>query len=278
MYDFSRCKLCMKTSASPTYRLRNTTVFTCSKCGFHSIDYLDLMPPEQPDEGAPLLDDRSRRFIEAHLPANSTQHRKNLELVRRNCRLPGSRCLDIGAGAGVFLDLLSNEGAAVFGIEPQKIFRDFTFERFGIALDRRTIDESYWQDRHAGSFDVVTMWDVLEHVNFPVETLRGACHVLKPGGWLFLDTPCRNSLFYKISEGSYRLSGGRNSALLESLYSPQPFRHKQMFTQRQLVQLIGEIGCKVIALHSPLLKFNNKIVLGCRKLPLELVDGTSECD
>lgn len=104
-------------------------------------------------------------------------------------------------------------------------------------------------------------WDV----NFPGETLENAFNVLKPGGWLFLDTPRRDALFYRASEWSYRLSSGTNPPLLESLYSPLPFRHKQIFTRRQLLNLMEKIGFSVIRTHASLLPSQNKMVLVCRK-------------
>jgi hypothetical protein len=112
---------------------------------------------------------------------------------------------------------------------------------------------------------VVTLWDVLEHVNFPSETLQNAYNVTKPGGWLFLDTPRRDALYYRLSEWSYRLSGGMNPLFLESLYSPLPYRHKQIFTLRQLVQLVRAIGYSVISLHNNALQPQNKMVLVCQR-------------
>jgi 2-polyprenyl-3-methyl-5-hydroxy-6-metoxy-1,4-benzoquinol methylase len=265
VYDFSRCKLCATNSASPTYRLQNTTVYTCAACGFHFIDHLDIMPSENPGNETIALDRKSSDYIEGRLRANEKHLRKNLLLVKKHCTLQGARCLDIGAGVGLFASLLAEAGALVHGIEPQKIFREFAQKKFAIPLNGETIDDRHWQQGFAGFFDVVTLWDVLEHVNFPAETLLAAYRVTRPGGWLFLDTPRRDSLFYKISEWSYRLSGGSNPLFLQSIYSPQPFRHKQMFTRQQLLQLVEKIGFSVIRLNSAFLRPQNKMVIVCRK-------------
>lgn len=265
MYDFSRCKLCATNGAKPTYTLKKTTVYACPACGFHYIDHLDDMPAGLRGGSAQALDQKARNYIEGRLPGNEKQLRKNLHLVKRHLSLAGARCLDIGSGAGVFPHLLTEEGASVQGIEPQRVFREFTQWKFGIELQGETIDASHWQEGFKGFFDLVTLWDVLEHVNFPAETLRDAYTVIKPGGWLVLDTPRRDALFYRISELSYRLSGGRNSLFLESLYSPMPFRHKQIFTLRQLVQLVESIGFSVIQLHNKPLQPQNKMVLVCQK-------------
>jgi len=268
VYDFSRCKLCSSHSAHPTYLLRDTTIFVCAACGFHFINHLDIMPSGSPVDDTNTLDRKSWDYIEERLGAHGRDLRKNLRLVSRYHSPAGSNCLDIGAGAGLVPSLLAQAGAVIHGIEPQKIFREYALQRFGILLLRETIDDRYWQHGFAGFFQIVTLWDVLEHVNFPAETLRGVSAVTKPGGWLFLDSPRRDSLFYRICEWSYRLSGGSNSLLLESLYSPRPFRHKQLFTRRQLVKLVEDIGFTVIRLDSSVWKPNHKMVLVCRK-PLD---------
>ncbi len=265
MYDFSRCKLCTEKSGVPTYKLKDSTVYACDSCGFHYINHLDTMPSESPDEADSPLTQKAWDFIEGKLIPNGKQLRKNLRIVQEFSRLSEAQCLDIGAGAGLFSSLLSEEGASVYGIEPQRVFREFAQKKFAIALNAETIDDAFWQKGFADFFDVVTLWDVLEHVNFPTETLKEAYRVIRPGGRLFLDTPCRDSLVYKISEWSYRLSKGTNPLLLGSLYSPKPFRHKQIFSLDQLVQLVESIGYTVVRANYSPLKPQNKIVLVCQK-------------
>ena len=264
MYDFQQCKLCGETAAGPKYRLKQMTLYACAACDFHFIDALDVFPDEQPQ--ALLLTDKARNFIESKLPQNEVQQKKNLRFVETQLSLPGRHCLDIGSGAGLFPALLQAAGATPQGIEPQQIFRQFAAEKFQLQLRPELIDAPYWQTEHAESFDLVTLWDTLEHVNFPTATLSAACRVLKPGGYLFLDTPSRNSLFYRASEWSYRFSRGNNPLLLNSLYSPQPYRHKQLFTKTQLWQLLDNCGFSVIE-RSSLHRFRNKLVLACRKNP-----------
>lgn len=265
MYDFSRCKLCAKKTAIPTYKLKNTTIYVCSECGFHFINHLDIMPSDNPSGETRTLDKKSYDYIESKLAVNGKQHAKNLLLVRQYCALSESHCLDIGAGAGLFTNLLTEAAALVHGIEPQKIFREFALKKFGITLNSKTIEDQHWQQGFAGFFDVITLWDVFEHVNFPVETLKQVYNVTKEGGWLFLDTPRRDSVFYKIGEWSYQLSCGSNPFIFESIYSSKPFRHKQIFTLHQLVQLVEKVGFSVISMNSSFFNTQNKVILVCQK-------------
>lgn len=264
-YDFRQCKLCASDTASPLYKLKKTTVYACRICDFHFIDHLDDLSPATLAKGAQQLDSRAWNYIESRLPANERQQRKNLLLVKAQTRLSGAQCLDIGAGAGLFAHLLAKEGALVHGVEPQGVFRDFCQQRFNISLRSETLDSDYWQQGFSDFFDVVTLWDVFEHVNFPAELLQQAYAVTKPGGLLFLDTPRRDALAYRIAEWAYHLSNGAHTFLLESLYSPLPFRHKQIFTCRQLQQLVKQTGFSLRLLKAPRLGMRNKMVLVCCK-------------
>jgi SAM-dependent methyltransferase len=100
-------------------------------------------------------------------------------------RNPGS-ILDVGCATGVFLDGMRSRGWETFGIEPSVTAASYARQR--LALNVETTD---WESAAAtpGSVDVVTMWDVLEHMTDPRGTLQKAATVLKPGGLLILSLP-----------------------------------------------------------------------------------------
>jgi 2-polyprenyl-6-hydroxyphenyl methylase/3-demethylubiquinone-9 3-methyltransferase len=254
MYDFSRCKLCPASASIPAYVLRDVTIYVCPECGFHYAAHLDGIPSEAvPGEGP--LTDRARNYIESRLHENQVQNLSRLNLIKQYSPLTSARCLDIGAGVGIFLDLLGREGAVGRGIEPSGPRRAFAGEKYGISLNQEPIEHSFWQEGFADYFDLVTLWDVIEHVDFPLKTLAGAWHLLRPGGMLFLDTPTREALDYRIGEFFYRLSGGRCPLFLETIYARVPYGHKQIFTAGQLVELLKRLGFEVLRVnrrHDPL--------------------------
>ncbi len=266
-YDFYRCKLCGELEAKPRYQLKGTCIHVCGACDFHFISQLDTMPDDDPEHEARTLDVTAWNFIEGKLKKNRLQLGERLALAARHRPLAGAECLDIGAGVGLFSHLLQEAGATACGIEPQLVFRQFARDKFGLTLRAETIDAPFWQETFAEHFDLVSLWDTLEHLNFPVETLQDAVRALKPGGLLLLDTPSRDSFFYKISEWSYRLSNGANPLFLNSLYSPRPFRHKQIFTVGQLTGLVEKLGLEIIEINrAGLFDASNKIVLVAKKV------------
>ncbi len=90
---------------------------------------------------------------------------------------------------------------------------------------------------------------MIEHVNYPFQTLQCAANVLKQGGFLLIDTPCRDSFYHHFGEFTYRLTGGRSPTFLNAMYSSHLFGHKQIFSTGEMKQLFEEAGLQVIDLH-----------------------------
>ena len=216
------CKLCGENAAVPRYDLQDTVVFACTRCDFHFIRYLDATaPPAEDGEG---LDEKAWNYIEERLPSAAGLLPARLGLVQKYRALAGARCLDVGAGVGQFLLRLAGEGALAQGIEPSRLRRRFAEGKFGLRLDSEPVESRCWQERFAANFDVVTLWDVIEHVNSPLETVRSIYALLKPGGLLFIDTPSRQAPAYRLSELFYRLSRRADIALSAKLLRPRAFR------------------------------------------------------
>ena len=273
--DFRRCKYCGAVAAQPLYRLARHTVYSCAQCDFHSIDRFDpIVPLSGADEQKPL-DERSRQYMERRMQDVDPLLPLRLHLVRTQRPLTGAHLLDIGAGTGQFMQRMREEGVQVCGLEPSGLRRQFARLKFGLELEAETIETFSAPQEHQNAFDLATLWDVIEHVNFPVETLEGAWRCLKPGGYLFIDTPSRDALSYRLSEGAYRLSGGKVTLFLETFYEPVPYGHKQIFRPQQLVDLVEKVGFRIIRRDSgflppgnglqSLLRPKNRIVLICQR-------------
>ncbi len=245
-YEFRNCKGCGRASGAPRYRIaHDTTIYVCSTCGLHYIDHLDDLARLTGQDAGPEARARQARYIESVLESNGARFRAQVDLVAAYKPLRGARCLDVGAGGGLFLHLLRERGAEVHGIEPDPLNAAYAEARYGVRLSPETLEAR--QD--AGSFDVITLWDVLEHVKFPLQTLAAAVALLRPAGILCLDTPIRDGALHRLGVLSYRLSGGRARQLLATQYSNTSFGHKQIFSTPGLRAVIHGQGLEVLLLH-----------------------------
>lgn len=230
------------------YKLKNANVFV-SKSGFHFIDYLDPVEAISPEIDASQLTDEVAAYIETQLQANAKKFDNQANILNQHLPLQNARVLDIGCGGGLFLSLLKQQGANVIGIELSDSRAQYAKIKHGLVIDKHPIESDHWQSGYATRFDAVTLWDVIEHVNFPRQTLRSAAKVLKQGGLLLIDTPCRDSFYHRFGELTYRLSGGRFPTFLNAMYSSHLFGHKQIFSTSEMKQLFESVGLEIIDLH-----------------------------
>lgn len=231
------------------YRLKNANVYV-SKRGYHFIDYLDPLEAIAPEIDASQLTAQESAYIETQLQANSQKFKRQVEILKNQLSLKNAKILDIGCGGGLFLSLLKREGAQVTGIELSDSRAYYAATKHGLEIYKHPIESDFWQAGYKNYFDAVTLWDVIEHVNYPVQTLQCAVNVLKPGGLLLIDTPCRDSFYHQVGELTYRLSGGRFPTFLNAMYSAHLFGHKQIFSTGEMKDMFASSGLNVVELRS----------------------------
>lgn len=103
---------------------------------------------------------------------------------------PGMKTLDIGAGGGEWVYLMQQLGCDSFGVEPNDGYGNFGREKYGVDVSVGMHQDAVFE---RGSFDLVTLFQVLEHLAEPVEDLESIASFLKPGGLFMVEVP--NILF-----------------------------------------------------------------------------------
>jgi len=235
-------------NARLTYKLKNANVYV-SVDGFHFIDYLDPVAEISPEIDASQLTEEVASYIETQLQANERKFKNQADILAKHLPLQNAKVLDIGCGGGLFLSLLKQAGAEVIGIELSDSRAQYAKTKHGLEINKHPIEDEFWQKGYANHFDAVTLWDVIEHVNYPFEALQSAAKVLKQGGLLLIDTPCRDSFYHQFGALTYRLTGGRLPTFLNAMYSSHLFGHKQIFSTTEMKSLFEAVGMEVIDLH-----------------------------
>lgn len=132
-------------------------------------------------------------------PAPRTLWRPLLDLLRGNYRrhLPvrgGGRLLDFGCGGGSFLQRMRADGWQVTGVDVAAAAIEQLRSEAGLHAVVGSLPHA---DLEPASYDMVTMWESLEHVHNPLEVLRAAHDLLVPGGELLVATPNIDSLAFR---------------------------------------------------------------------------------
>ena len=121
--------------------------------------------------------------------------RKGMGLIEQRTGLKKGRILDVGCAAGFFLKAAKERGWQADGVEPNKWLVQYGNEEFGLRMKATTLKGAKFP---SNSFDVVTMWDVLEHTTDPMGELKEARRVLKKGGYLLVNIPDSDSTFARV--------------------------------------------------------------------------------
>ena len=230
------------------YKLKNANVYV-SEGGYHFSDYLDPVAEISPEINASELTEEECAYIETQLQANVQRFRHQVDVLRKQLALQNAAVLDIGCGGGLFLSLLKREGAQTTGIELSDSRAYYAATKHNLEIYKNPIESDFWQKGYKDHFDAVTLWDVIEHVNFPLLTLQSSTNVLKKGGLLLIDTPCRDSFYHQAGEITYRLSGGRYPTFLNAMYSSHLFGHKQIFSTHEMKELFRSCGLEIVVLQ-----------------------------
>ncbi len=194
MKNIENCPICSGTEfkeflSCVDYTVSKDTfnILSCVSCGFHFTSPI-------PDESEIGKYYKAESYV-SHSSTNKGLINKVYQKVRKhtlkqklklvNKESKGNSLLDIGSGTGHFLNVCKQGGMSVMGLEPDEDARAFAKENFDI--EAKHIEELY--NLGAKSFDVITMWHVLEHVYNLKDDLKKIVSALKDDGVLIVAVP-----------------------------------------------------------------------------------------
>lgn len=228
-----RCNLCKSENHQQLYNVKGYNIVKCVECGLVFIN-----PQPTPEEIQEVYANQQIVFNGAgESGLNDYLNRKDtmVKVLGYDGRLFGiekhvnkGKILDIGCAAGFFLDYARSKGWDACGIEISPWAREIAQLQLGLNIFNKTLKELAFPDNH---FDVITMYDVLEHTADPLSELQEVFRVLKPGGLLVLNLPNINSLLARINKSNWL-----------KLDPPQHLYH---FTPETISRMVNSVGFKV---------------------------------
>jgi len=240
--DSIPCSLCGSESADLVLagrdRLHNLGgtfhVVRCRRCG---LLYLNPRPsPDELQDYYPTDDYIPYTVAIEDEPSPFKRLDRRFGLHKR-CRAvtaqfsqPG-RMLDVGCATGIFVDGMRRRGWEAYGVEINPEVAQYARQRLGLNVFTGELADAAFAE---GFFDLVTLWDVLEHVSDPRQTLQEIARVLRPGGLLVLSLPSLESLEARLF-GPYWIGWDLP-------------RHLHLFPRPVLTQLLEEMGFQLTKL------------------------------
>ncbi len=237
------CKVCETRfiprvkKAGPDWR-----ALKCPNCKVKSVDpwptrdelqsYYSHYPPT-------IIDDSMSKTL-------SSMHRPIADFLLANLSdVESPRFLDFGFGAGSFLQHLALRKYSTTGIEfSEQNIRQLQNRNLKVAtpinmvhFDGDVLSEGVKKER----FHCITLFQVIEHLCSPVETLRELSACQKAGDLLYIECPNENSFFFKLKTLARRLMG--RTDFYGTLSPPQ---HLHGFNKRSLQELVERVNYEVV--------------------------------
>ena len=226
------------------YRPRGYEIARCGRCGLlFNASFGRGRPAAQVFSADYYLDRHSEGFApqledyRADLSLPVYQRR----LDELEAALGRGRLLDVGAGFGTFLRLARERGWDAAGIEISRFAAEQIRRRHGLPVFEGDLCELPAAD---ASFDLITFWDSLEHVERPRQNLERAWRLLRPGGMLLLATDNFDCLIADLAAAIYRLSRGALTYPVERVFID---RNVAYFSLDAITALVRESGFEQLA-------------------------------
>jgi SAM-dependent methyltransferase len=236
----THCQLCGSARRTLKFAEPPFEVVTCSDCGLVYVTprlqgqaLLDIYDEGYWKSDNPKLRGYSDYARESALYLKTFE--KRMALVQR-WMPPHARVLDVGCAAGYFLRVLQRRGHDVHGVEVSPAIAKEAIAHLGAdRVHTGTLDEAVAAKGYPPqSFDMISLWDVIEHVPDPQAVLRRIRDLLKPGGRLLLETQ-------NVASRWASLLGRR-------WHHYKHHEHLYHFTPATITRLLADCGFRVLDL------------------------------
>jgi len=124
-------------------------------------------------------------------------HKKFLKLYKN--LPPNIKVLDLGCGISEFIAELQKRGCEVWGVDFDKNFIEIAKKNFNLKNVYTMSFDDFFQKQDIPQFDIITFFEVIEHLDNPLKFIQNAKKILKPGGKIILSTPERERLLVNLA-------------------------------------------------------------------------------
>jgi 2-polyprenyl-3-methyl-5-hydroxy-6-metoxy-1,4-benzoquinol methylase len=254
MKDWRVCRICSSEKFEARFEKNGFRIEKCLYCGL-----VQVTNPPQPSEIDSYYDDN---FFDKHYQKLQTDPKTQgyeygkfnyrLEEIEKRTRGKG-RILDVGCSFGFFMDAAKKRGWKTDGVEISEFAANYARDKLGINVVNKPLNEANFD---AGFFDVVTLWNVIEHLPDPIELMREIYRILKPAGMIVLTTGNAESLLARITRERWRvlippihlsyfapatIKYLLNSCDLELIEKTYPLPYESLLNKFRLLELVKKL-------------------------------------
>jgi 2-polyprenyl-3-methyl-5-hydroxy-6-metoxy-1,4-benzoquinol methylase len=224
------CKVCGNKSAdkfSAAFEKDGLTVVQCQVCSFVFLPYYFR-------KDITYLNYKDEKVLEQVRKGNDwlklQRHFLRYKLLKKYQK--DGKLFDLGVGWGHFLEAGRILGYDVSGIEISEMPYRYAKEDLKLPVEKIDFFDMQIQE---GYYDMVTMWDVLEHIDECKKIVVKCCSMLKKGGYIVIQVPQIDSFIAKNQKANWKMMG---------------LDHVNYFSKKTMTKILEENGFKVRRIKS----------------------------
>ncbi len=223
------------------YQKEKFSVVECNKCSFTFIPpYFrkQISYENYKDENVANAVRNGNNFVKIE------RHKLRYDLIKKY--KPSGSLFDLGAGWGHFMLTGQILGYDVYGIEISE--QPYLYSKNDLKLPVDHID--FFDMKEDKKFDIVTMWDVLEHIDKADDVIAKCARITAKDGYIVIQVPQIDSYFAKKHKDNWKMMG---------------LDHVNYFGKKTITQLLKKYGYEVKTIKS---SFEIKLFIMYTILPL----------
>jgi 2-polyprenyl-3-methyl-5-hydroxy-6-metoxy-1,4-benzoquinol methylase len=230
-----KCNICQSVNIDNFLIKDNWEIVRCSNC---KIVFVKNIPSDRVLEG--LYDDAffkdgqksPTEGLKLHNNPAYINAIKRIERIKKYDHCNG-RLLDVGCATGIFLKAANASFKYSFGIDISKYATDIAVRELNVNAKYGTICDMNFSQQY---YDVITMWDVIEHVKDPDKYIDIISNIIRPGGLMILSTGNIESIMFKVQKKKWHL-----------LIPP---KHLFYFSPKTISMLLNKYGFRVLNIEN----------------------------
>ena len=230
------CPLCSDKNINNLFLKHGLRYHLCNDCGFYFVDPIlkdDVLMDFYKNE------ETWYNVLQSEIQQEMDDLKFNYGLdIIKNYKDKGT-LLDIGSGSGQFIKIANKRDWNCSGIEFNSLEVEYALKE-GLDIIQEELESPYFDNK---TYDMICMWEVLEHLKHPREIVKRSMNLLNSGGLLFILVPNRDSLLNRI--------------LHEKSGSFTPHCHISMFNELTLCNLLIQEGFKILESETIISEKNN---------------------
>ena len=237
-----KCNLCDSCDIKELYNFKNYIIMKCKNCDLIFTDQNSIKKTKEE-----LYNDKYFTEIHSNFFLDCGKYYENkkskkIKKFKEGIRLieeysKKGKILDLGCATGVFLDIAQKRGWDSYGIDISQYAIEYAKKKFSLDVKKGELENIKFPDK---KFDVVTMWDFIEHVPNPNKILEETYRILKPKGIIFILTTNEQSLMCWLANLFYKTKIKFFSELVH------PIHHNYHFSEKTLINLLRKRKFEVV--------------------------------